>query len=348
MRILELNTEKTWRGGERQTIYDLQGYRLQGHESLTICRKGFPLEEHCLANKLAFKAITSHFQLLYFLLFKAKAFDIIHCQTSKTQQLAVFTKIFHGKKVVYTRRLDFVPKGFFSILKYKLSSHIVAITPAIAKILGSKGIKKLSVISEVVEEKKLDKERAKKILSSFPSQGKKILATTAAFVQHKDPLTMVEAIYELSKLRTDFVFLHFGDGILLPDVKKAIETHALENTYIIGGFLKNVEDLFCVFDVFIMSSEEEGLGSSVLDAFMYKVPVVSTNAGGLADVVAGNGLLSNVKDAKALAQNIDLVLNDTVLRDSLVKKAYDAAHSKHALSVISKSYSDLFQGLLKV
>ena len=205
----------------------------------------------------------------------------------------------------------------------------------------------MSIISEVVEEKPLDKNRATQILATFPAKEKKILGTTAAFVQHKDPLTMVEAIFELSKIRNDFIFIHFGEGVLLPEVKKAIAVRQLENIYFIGGFLKNVEDLFSVFDVFIMSSEEEGLGSSVLDAFIYKVPVVSTNAGGLADVVAENGLLSNVKDAKTLAQNIDLILNDAVLREKLKSTAYENAMRKHALAVISKSYSDLFQKLIK-
>lgn len=347
MRILELNTEKTWRGGERQTIYDLLGYRMQGNESFTICRAGYPLAEHCIGNNLPFKTINNHFQLLYFLIFKSKSFDIIHCQTSKTQQLAVFTKWFHGKKVVYTRRLDFVPKGFLSIIKYKFTDCIVAITPAIQKILAATNITNTALISEVVEQKTLNRERALKLISGSDNAGKKIIGTTAAFVQHKDPLTMVKAIHKLYQLRQDFVFYHFGNGILMDETKKAIITYKLNDVYIIGGFHKNVEDVFSVLDVFVMSSEEEGLGSSVLDAFMYKVPVVSTNAGGLADVVEGNGLLSKVKDAEALAANINRILNDPELKNKLVKNAHEAALNKHSLEVISKQYSELFSKLIK-
>jgi glycosyltransferase involved in cell wall biosynthesis len=346
MRILELNTERTWRGGERQTIYDVLGYKLQGNESLVICRKGFPLAEHCKKNNLAHKEISNMRQLIAFLLFKARKFDIIHCQTSKTQQLAVFTKLFHGRKIVYTRRLDFVPKGFFSKLKYKWTSHIVAITPAIKKILEHTGVKKITVISEVVEKKELNKQRAQEYIASLNVGNKKIIGTTAAFVQHKDPLTMVKAIHALSKIRQDFIFIHFGDGVLIPDVKKAIAGYELQKFYHLAGFMQNVEDMFSVFDVFAMSSEEEGLGSSVLDAFMYKVPVVSTNAGGLADVIGKNGLLSNVKDHVGLAKNMDKILTDDVLRRELTEKAYTQAISNHSLQTISKRYADLFSELV--
>ncbi|HYG50242.1 MAG TPA: glycosyltransferase family 4 protein [Flavobacteriales bacterium] len=346
MRILELNTERTWRGGERQTVYDMLGHTLQGNQSMVICRKGFPLAKACKKHNLEHKEITAHRQLIWFMLVKARSFDIIHCQTSKTQQLAVFTKWFHGRKVVYTRRLDFVPKGFFSKLKYKWTSHVVAITPAIKKILEGVGIKKITVISEVVEKKELDKERAQKFLASVNAGNKKIIGTTAAFVQHKDPLTMVKAIKKLSELRTDFIFIHFGDGALLPDVEKAIADSNIGAFYHVAGFMQNVEDMFSVFDVFVMSSEEEGLGSSVLDAFMYKVPVVSTNAGGLADVVEGNGLLSRVKDHESLAKNIDQILNDSALRQNLVEKAYKKATEEHSLQTISKHYADLFSRLI--
>ncbi|HLP14047.1 MAG TPA: glycosyltransferase family 4 protein [Flavobacteriales bacterium] len=346
MRILELNTERTWRGGERQTIYDVLGYKLQGNESLVICRKNFPLAEHCKQNNLNHKEITSTRQLIWFLMFKSRKFDIIHCQTSKTQQMAVLTKWFHGRKVVYTRRLDFVPKGFFSILKYKWTTHIVAITPAIKKILEQVGIKKITVISEVVEQKELNKKRAQEYLASLNVANKKIIGTTAAFVQHKDPLTMVKAIHMLSKIRQDFIFIHFGDGVLLPEVKKAIASAKLESFYHLAGFMQNVEDMFSVFDVFAMSSEEEGLGSSVLDAFMYKVPVVSTNAGGLADVIGENGLLCNVKDHEALAKNMDKILSDQNLRNELTEKAFKQAKENHSLETISKHYADLFSSLL--
>jgi glycosyltransferase involved in cell wall biosynthesis len=108
------------------------------------------------------------------------------------------------------------------------------------------------------------------------------------------------------------------------------------------GHIDEVEDFFSIFDVFVMSSQEEGLGSSVLDAFLYKVPVVSTNAGGLQEVVEGNGLVCDIKDAKALALSINELLNDTDLRKDITDAAYENVTTKYSLQTVTKQYEEVF------
>ena len=80
-----------------------------------------------------------------------------------------------------------------------------------------------------------------------------------------------------------------------------------------------------------MSSQEEGLGSSVLDAFIYKVPVVSTDAGGLKETVEGRGLLCHVKDSKCMADSINRILEDKLLREKLVNQAYNDVKEHYSL-----------------
>ena len=111
------------------------------------------------------------------------------------------------------------------------------------------------------------------------------------------------------------------------------------------GHIDDVEDFFSIFDVFVMSSQEEGLGSSVLDAFLYKVPVVSTSAGGLKEVVEGNGLVCDVKDAKTLALSINELLNDADLRKDITAAAYENVISKYSLQTITKQYEEVFESL---
>src|SRR3546814_16565040 len=86
----------------------------------------------------------------------------------------------------------------------------------------------------------------------------------------------------------------------------------------------------CSSDLFVLTSTSEALGSSVLDAFLYSVPVVSTNAGGLAEVLAdGRGLLCEVGDHLALAQAMARVLDADELRSGTIKRAPDFVLEQH-------------------
>jgi glycosyltransferase involved in cell wall biosynthesis len=158
---------------------------------------------------------------------------------------------------------------------------------------------------------------------------------------------MVQAIHHLSQMRDDFMFLHFGEGTLQHEVEREIADLNVNRCYHLMGQVDNVEDFFSIFDVFVMSSQEEGLGSSVLDAFQYKVPVVSTNAGGLQEVVEGNGLLCEIKDAKALALSINEILNDADLKTAITENAFDAVQKKYSLETITNQYVETFESVKK-
>ncbi len=346
MRILEVNTEKTWRGGERQTWYNIKGFRDAEQEVELLCLEGFPLQEKTKELSIPVHSIVSKLKTFFYLARNGSKYDVIHVQTGNSQMHAWLSKPFHRRKVVYTRRVDFVPSGFFTKLKYRRTDKIIAISTPIKTILENIGVKNIDLITEIVEAKNLNIDRAKKFIDDHGFSGKKIIATTSAIVQHKDPLTMAEAIFELSKKRTDFVFLHFGDGVLKPQLEAKIKELGISEYYQLPGFIENVEDFFTVFDVFAMSSEEEGLGSSVLDAFIYKVPVVSTTAGGLKEIIGDAGMLSAIKNPKALAENMDRVLSDTKLKESLTQKAFEITLKRNSIAKVTEEYVSVFKKLL--
>lgn len=344
MNILEINTEKTWRGGERQTLYTVEGLSEVGNSVSLLCMQKSPLAiraKKLIRSKLI--EVNAQPSAFFHLLFNAEKYDVIHVQNSKAVLWVLFSKLFHKTPVVYTRRVDFVPNGFFTLWKYKQIDKVVAISEAIRKILENQGIQKIEVIPSMIKEKKTDRENAEKTIQQMGLKGKKIIATTAAFVAHKDPDTMVSTIAELKKMRNDFVFLHFGEGILLKEIKEKVEQLNLQQQYIFMGFRPDAEDFFSVFDVFVMSSQEEGLGSSVLDAFLYGVPVASTDAGGLKETVEGCGLISSVKDYKSLAANINRLLNEGDLRKSSVERAKQRVAEKYSIQKNREKYLKLFQ-----
>ncbi|MGQ9810413.1 MAG: glycosyltransferase family 4 protein [bacterium] len=378
MRILEVNTEKGWRGGERQTLYTLEALRGKGVEVDLLCLRDNPLHQRALSTLFTkstkvnhriektscsdmekeipgrtscnIHCVRSNFRAFLFLLRHGKHYDLIHCQTARAQTLAVITKPFHSKPIVYTRRVDFRPKGLATKLKYRLTDKVVAISEKIKMVLSEAGFKPLDeieVISSAVKERDLNGQRAANLKQAINAVNKKIIATMGALVGHKDPFTMLEAIRILSQKRDDFIFLHFGDGRLKVEMEKRIKQYGLSDKYILVGFEEDAEDFFLIIDVFVMSSKEEGLGSTVLDAFLYRVPVVSTDAGGLREIVSSRGILCSVGDPASLARGIESILDNTELRRDLIDKAYADVIANYSIEKMGDQYLRVFSSLLK-
>ena len=348
MRILELNFEKHWRGGERQTIYGIHGFNNAGHEITLLCRKGTPLEVKAKANALNVISCSGVISVLSFIFFKGMHYDILHCQTSNMLTWCIITKWWHRKPVVLSRRVSYIPKGYFTLFKYRCASKVIAISNAVKSILKTQGIHNVIVIGDVALPVMLNNVRALQFISNYNIGNKRIIATMAAFESEKDPMTMVEAIKLLHAIRKDFVFFHFGSGNLLEEVRGAVLDSGLQNVYYTPGFIEDVTDFFSVIDVFAFSSIHEGSGSSILDAFLYKVPVASTDGGGLRDLITEDrGFICAAKDAKQLANNINKLLERNALVNTMTDNAYAYVTEKHNLDKITSQYLEQFQFLIK-
>ncbi len=347
IKILELNFERSWRGGEKQTLFNMAGFRNSGHDVALLCRKGSPLEEKAKESGFETFGFSNIFTAFFFMLFKCRRYHMFHAQSSHILTYAVLSKRFHQANIIFTRRIFKTPKGRFTKWKYKKTERLVAISPAIKKVMEEFTGKDVSLISDVVEERQLDVQRAKDLISNLNiADSNFIIGTTAALTTEKAPLIMVEAIHDLWNKRKDFVFLHFGIGSMQDEIEALIKKYELEKVYYLMGFIDNVEDIFLNLKIFAMSSELEGLGSSVLDAFVYKVPVVSTNAGGLADLLEnGRGILCEKNNPGMLAEGIDKMLSDSMLRENVIGQAYAYVKKFHGLNYITDQYLALINSL---
>lgn len=85
-----------------------------------------------------------------------------------------------------------------------------------------------------------------------------------------------------------------------------------------------VEEVLSVSDLFLMPSESESFGLAALEAMACKVPVISTNAGGLPELNIDGycGYMSNVGDVDDMARNAILILEDDVKLAKFKENAY--------------------------
>ena len=110
-----------------------------------------------------------------------------------------------------------------------------------------------------------------------------------------------------------------------------IHQSGLEGRMFMTGFLPNIAEVMPELDLVMMTSQSEGLGSSILDAFASRVPVVATDAGGIPEIVRDGetGMLAPVGDAETLALKGIEVLNDRELSERLVAGAHELLIDRH-------------------
>ncbi len=144
--------------------------------------------------------------------------------------------------------------------------------------------------------------------------GEILAGNVAALVEHKDQRTLLDAFAEFSRSRPQGAapvrLFILGEGKLRAELEERARQAGIQDRVVFTGFRGDVAAFLALFDLFVMSSKEEGLGTAVLDAMAAGLPVLATRGGGIPEMVDAErgGLLVPVGDAPALARGFtDLV-----------------------------------------
>lgn len=320
MKILHLNSESSWRGGEQQLLFLHQGLIDTGIESVVLCNSdsalGVKLTEAKLPH-LEFSYRSSYsVNTVRFIsrLCKEQDIDILHIHTSKCHTTAVLAGIFAGlkTKMVVSRRVDFPLKSnFLSRLKYNyhLITKIICVSHYIRKIVSEQvPSAKLSVVHSGIDFEKIKEATPFDIHQEFNVPGdKKLIGNVSAIADHKDYPTFIKAAELLSK-RGNYHFVIVGDGPEKVEIEKLILEKNLKEIFTLTGFVKNPEAYLKSLDLLLFTSKMEGLGTVILNAFASETPIVSTNAGGIPEMFENESDLCPVGDPKQLADKVEQII----------------------------------------
>ncbi len=351
MRIAYLNFEKGWRGGERQTLLMAHGMAERGHQVSVVVRAGEPLSHRLDTGKVRIIAARNRLHLLYCLFRYRKYFDVWHAQTANTLTLLSLMRPFIQGVIAFTRRTAFSLYRSHRIQwlqrwktrrKWRQIQAFAAISAAAAQAPRSLGFDPV-VIPSAIDYVAANPQRMQPIRAQLP-EGARVLGTCAALTREKDPLTLIRAIHQLQQNYPNFVFLHFGaEGDQADAARQLVKELGLESVYRFMGFNPHIEDAYRLFDVFVLSSRMEALGSSLLDAFLYEVPAVATDAGGIPDIVsAERGWLCPVGDAQAIADACEAVLTDPERTQEKVQAAYRWVREEHGVEQMLDRYEQFY------
>jgi L-malate glycosyltransferase len=150
-----------------------------------------------------------------------------------------------------------------------------------------------------------------------------VVGNLAVFREQKDLICWVNAFKLVHQTFPKTFGLLVGAGPMEPEIKQLIKEHNLEKYIILPGLKTNTVDYLSAMDVFMMSSQFEGLPIALLEAMSTECAIASTKAGGVVEAVdhEKSGLLSEIGEPEQLGQNCIRLLNDTTLRIKLREEA---------------------------
>jgi glycosyltransferase involved in cell wall biosynthesis len=333
---LHIDTARTWRGGQNQVLVTVMGLRALGERTMLVAHPGGELRARA-AEGLDLIPLAPRTEMdlgaawrLSRLLKQLKP-QIVHAHDPHGVAMAALALSMSTQAVkpplVASRRVDFHIRGnTLSRWKYRQVDCFVCASEAIRRMLVGDGIPddRTVTVHEGIDLGRVDAAPPARPHEEFwlPHEAP-LVGNVAALVPHKGQRYLIEAAALVVRQVPDARFLIAGEGELRPALEKQIKDGRLEKHVIMAGFRPDVLSLHKSFDIFVLSSTTEGLGTSLLDAMACGKPIVATAAGGIPEVVEDGvtGLIVPPKDDRALAAAIVKLLKDRQLRERLGRAA---------------------------
>ena len=138
-----------------------------------------------------------------------------------------------------------------------------------------------------------------------------------------------------------------GDGALRPQIEALIQARGLKDRVTLLGWRRDVAALMKAFDVFVLTSQGEGLPCAMLEARASRIPIVATRVGGAAEAIVEGiqGTLCPVGDVRAMAERVCQILEDERFRADL-RTGTQELPEEFTIQETVKQYQSLYTYLL--
>ncbi|CAN5261008.1 N-acetyl-alpha-D-glucosaminyl L-malate synthase BshA [soil metagenome] len=202
--------------------------------------------------------------------------------------------------------------------------------------------KEIEVIHNFVDVKRFNRKPIDAFKKIISPNGEKILLHASNFRKVKRVEDVVKVFLKVTK-EIPSKLLFVGDGPERPAVEQMCRECCGSTDIRFVGKQEQMEDILAVSDVFILPSEYESFGLAALEAMAAKVPVISTNAGGLPEInINGvSGFLSDVGDIDDMCKNTLYLLSDEERYLDFKEKALEQA-LKFDIHFIVPKYEELY------
>lgn len=363
--ILHVTTITEWRGGDAQ-MYTLYGL-LQNASDIDqwiLCPTGSVLAGKCREDgarhvtyaKTRLKLLNAVRAIVATC--RAHGIGVVHAHDSSALNACLIAMRLLPARVhlvLSRKRNNPIGSNFLSRRKYASPriSRIICVSDSVARVFdGVVDPDRLLTIYDAVDVEAITAlGRRGRLHREFGLNPRThLVGNLAGHTAQKDLGTFLRAAAEILHRKAAEMRVHFflvGDGPQRAQLQRLAVELGIDQSVTFTGYRKDAVELLCEFDVLLISSVTEGLPLVVYEAFAAGVPVVATDAGGIAEVVhtGWTGFVTATGDAGALAARALDLLGDTALADRTRRNAADLVRSRHTLPVFRDRYLEFYRAL---
>ena len=257
---------------------------------------------------------------------KTNNIQIIHCHLPWAGFLGRMIHIITGIPVIYTEhnkqeRYHFSTR-FINKLTFNAQSLVIAVSEDVKASIQHHIQPKIPVTTIFnginTDKFKRNLDSRLKIRSQLGiSNDKMVIGSLGVFRTQKRIDCWMELFSKLHAIYPNLRGILVGDGPLKKEILAKRKLLGLEDVVFLPGIQTNAVDWYSAMDIFMMTSEFEGLPLSLLEAMSCECAVVATNAGGIKEVLVNrvNGFTADVDQWNELFYAVEFLLSDpTVLK----------------------------------
>jgi len=350
--ILEIEISKGWGGQEKRTVrlvnnldknrfdifYVAQPDSIIVKNQKEINATVIPLE---MKQSYDIKAIYNLCKIV-----NKNKIDIISTHSGKDAWLGAIVGKLTNTKVVRVRHLQ---TPINSTTSYNLSTKVVTVSKQVENYLLNRGVKKekLQTIYTGIDTNKFIP-NSKNILKKELNLDKDtiligIVAVLRGAKRHKD---LIEAI---SQLTSNVKLVIVGDGPQEKNITKIINEKNMKDRVFMLGHREDIKNILPSFDIFVLPSNMEALGTSILEASSCGIPCIGSKVGGIPECIIDNktGFLFENQNIVELKEKLEILISDKQLRIQFGKNARDLIVKQFSVNSMVEQTENLYESLVQ-
>ncbi len=383
IKVIHVITRLITGGADENTIYTVNGLAADGYNVTLVAgeesERGF-IEEIDLHNEAELKILPGLVRNIspvndlkalinIYKLLKNGNYQIIHTHTAKAgilgrlaAKLAGVPIIIHGiHGTTFPEDINPLRRFLFKFLERitgRFTDFFITVGNDLKDIYLKAGIGKPEQYQTVHSGMDLDKfykaadyseDMKNKIRTKYGiKEDEIVIAKVAKLQQRKGYKYYLQLVSRITATHNNVKFLIVGSGSDDVKLKKMVKAKGLEQKVIFTGYCDNVEDIFAIMDIKVLTSLWEGLPRVLVQAAATGVPIVTFAVEGAYEIVkeGENGFVVPLKDVDLLEKRVTALIEDKKLRIKMGEYGRKKADYSWSIDNMVNKIREIYKRLL--